>query len=92
MLLARHEVQAAKRCRRRDCPELTDGFLQLLDFGALDASIQIADYKAHELAAAYKQTILVAVEQVDGAPRFPFVGDNTTVTELDTIMEAMGWR
>jgi NodT family efflux transporter outer membrane factor (OMF) lipoprotein len=36
-----------------------------LDFGALDAKIEIADYKAHELAAAYKQTILVAVQQVD---------------------------
>ena len=39
----------------------------ILDFGALDARIEIADYRAHELAAAYKQTILVAVEQVDEA-------------------------
>src|ERR1700681_1505899 len=37
----------------------------LLDFGALDALIEIADYRAHELATAYKQTILVAVQQVD---------------------------
>ena len=39
----------------------------LLDFGALDASIEIADYRTHELASAYKQTILVAVQQVDEA-------------------------
>jgi NodT family efflux transporter outer membrane factor (OMF) lipoprotein len=39
----------------------------ILDFGALDALIEIADYRAHELAAAYKQTILVAVQQVDEA-------------------------
>ena len=39
----------------------------ILDFGALDARIEIADYRAHELAAAYKQTILVAVQQVDEA-------------------------
>jgi NodT family efflux transporter outer membrane factor (OMF) lipoprotein len=39
----------------------------ILDFGALDARIGIADYRAHELAAVYKQTILVAVQQVDEA-------------------------
>jgi NodT family efflux transporter outer membrane factor (OMF) lipoprotein len=39
----------------------------ILDFGALDAKIEIADYRAHELAAEYKRTILVAVQQVDEA-------------------------
>ena len=39
----------------------------ILDFGALDARIEIADYRAHELATVYKQTILVAVQQVDEA-------------------------
>jgi NodT family efflux transporter outer membrane factor (OMF) lipoprotein len=39
----------------------------ILDFGALDARIEIADYRAHELATAYKQTILIAVQQVDEA-------------------------
>jgi NodT family efflux transporter outer membrane factor (OMF) lipoprotein len=39
----------------------------ILDFGALDAMIEIADYRAHELATTYKQTILVAVQQVDEA-------------------------
>ena len=35
----------------------------ILDFGALDAKVEIADFRAHELAAAYKQTILVAVHR-----------------------------
>jgi len=39
----------------------------LLDFGALDAKIEIADLKTHELLVAYKQTILMAVRQVDDA-------------------------
>jgi NodT family efflux transporter outer membrane factor (OMF) lipoprotein len=39
----------------------------ILDFGALDAKIEIADYRAQELAAVYKRSILVAVQQVDEA-------------------------
>jgi NodT family efflux transporter outer membrane factor (OMF) lipoprotein len=39
----------------------------ILDFGGLDAMIEIADYRAHELAITYKRTILVAVQQVDEA-------------------------
>jgi outer membrane protein TolC len=39
----------------------------ILDFGALDALVEIADLRAHELATAYKQIILVAVQQVDEA-------------------------
>jgi outer membrane protein TolC len=39
----------------------------ILDFGALDALIEIADYQAHALAMGYKQSILVAVQQVDEA-------------------------
>jgi NodT family efflux transporter outer membrane factor (OMF) lipoprotein len=38
-----------------------------LDFGSLDALIEIADYRAHEFAMAYRQAILVAVQQVDEA-------------------------
>ncbi|WOJ90380.1 efflux transporter outer membrane subunit [Methylocapsa polymorpha] len=37
----------------------------VLDFGALDAKVDIADLQAHELMVAYKQTILAAVQQVD---------------------------
>ena len=39
----------------------------LLDFGALDAQIEIADLTTRERLAAYKQSILTAVQQVDDA-------------------------
>jgi NodT family efflux transporter outer membrane factor (OMF) lipoprotein len=39
----------------------------LLDFGALDAQIEIADLQTHEALVAYKQAILMAVRQVDDA-------------------------
>ncbi|HEY6732897.1 MAG TPA: efflux transporter outer membrane subunit [Roseiarcus sp.] len=42
-------------------------YLPLLDFGALDAQIEIADLQTHEALVAYKQAILVAVQQVDDA-------------------------
>jgi NodT family efflux transporter outer membrane factor (OMF) lipoprotein len=59
----------------------------ILDFGALDAKIEIADYRAHELAAAYKQTILVAVQQVDEA-NASYQGFRQSVRSLDTALEA----
>jgi NodT family efflux transporter outer membrane factor (OMF) lipoprotein len=42
-------------------------YLPLLDFGALDAQIKIADLQTHEALVAYKQSILLAVQQVDDA-------------------------
>jgi NodT family efflux transporter outer membrane factor (OMF) lipoprotein len=42
-------------------------YMPLLDFGALDAQIEIADLQTHEALVAYKQSILVAVQQVDDA-------------------------
>ncbi len=39
----------------------------LLDFGALDAQIEIADYATRERLVLYKQTIVTAVQQVDDA-------------------------
>jgi NodT family efflux transporter outer membrane factor (OMF) lipoprotein len=39
----------------------------LLDFGALDAQIEIANLQTHEALVAYKQVILAAVRQVDDA-------------------------
>jgi NodT family efflux transporter outer membrane factor (OMF) lipoprotein len=59
----------------------------ILDFGALDASIEIADYKAHELAATYKQTILVAVRQVDEA-NATYRGYRESLRSLDTAIDA----
>lgn len=42
-------------------------YVPLLDFGALDAQIEIADLRTHEALVAYKQSILTAVQQVDDA-------------------------
>jgi len=39
----------------------------LLDFGALDAQVEVADYAARASLANYRQTILTAVEQVDSS-------------------------
>jgi NodT family efflux transporter outer membrane factor (OMF) lipoprotein len=58
-----------------------------LDFGALDALIEIADYRAHELATAYKQTILVAVQQVDEA-NAAYRGYRQSLRSLDAAVDA----
>ncbi len=39
----------------------------VLDFGTLDAKIDIADLEAHRFLVNYRQTILTAVQQVDNA-------------------------
>jgi NodT family efflux transporter outer membrane factor (OMF) lipoprotein len=39
----------------------------LLDFGALDAQVNVADLRTHALLTGYKQTILRAVQEVDTA-------------------------
>ena len=39
----------------------------VLDFGTLDAKVDIADLQAHEFLIRYKQSILAAVQQVDDA-------------------------
>jgi len=59
----------------------------ILDFGALDAMIEIADYRAHELATAYKQAILVAVQQVDEA-NAAYVAYRQSVRSLDLALDA----
>jgi len=41
--------------------------LPILDFGTLDAMVNIADYNTHALLMNYKQTVLGAVEEVDSA-------------------------
>src|SRR6202035_2715607 len=58
-----------------------------LDFGALDALIEIADYRAHELATAYKQTILVAVQQGDEA-NTAYRAFRQSLQSLDIAVEA----
>jgi NodT family efflux transporter outer membrane factor (OMF) lipoprotein len=59
----------------------------ILDFGALDAKIEIADFHAHELAATYKQAILVAVQQVDEA-NTSYQGFRQSIRRLDTAIDA----
>ena len=59
----------------------------ILDFGALDALIEIADYRAHELATVYKQTILVAVQQVDEA-NAAYRGYRQSLRSLDAAVDA----
>jgi NodT family efflux transporter outer membrane factor (OMF) lipoprotein len=59
----------------------------ILDFGALDAKIEIADYHAHELAAAYKQSILIAVQQVDEA-NAAYQGFRQSLRSLDLALDA----
>jgi len=39
----------------------------LLDFGALDAQVEVADYPTQERFANYRKTILTAVQQVDSS-------------------------
>jgi NodT family efflux transporter outer membrane factor (OMF) lipoprotein len=39
----------------------------LLDFGTLDALVNVADLRTHELLISYKQTVLRAVQEVDSA-------------------------
>ena len=59
----------------------------ILDFGALDAKIEIADYRAHELATAYKGTILTAVQQVDEA-NAAYQGFRQSLRSLDLALDA----
>jgi NodT family efflux transporter outer membrane factor (OMF) lipoprotein len=59
----------------------------ILDFGALDALIEIADYRAHELATAYRQAILVAVQQVDEA-NAAYLAFRQSVRSLDLALDA----
>ncbi|MDR3464366.1 MAG: efflux transporter outer membrane subunit [Xanthobacteraceae bacterium] len=59
----------------------------LLDFGALDARIEIADYRAQELAATYKQSILAAVRQVDDADA-AYRGFQQSLRSLDAALDA----
>ena len=59
----------------------------ILDFGALDAKIEIADYRAHELAAVYKRSILTAIQQVDEA-NAAYQAFRQSVRSLDLALEA----
>jgi NodT family efflux transporter outer membrane factor (OMF) lipoprotein len=59
----------------------------ILDFGALDARIEIADYRAHELAGVYKRSILTAIQQVDEA-NAAYQGFRQSLRSLDLALDA----
>ncbi|MFY9875900.1 MAG: efflux transporter outer membrane subunit, partial [Rhodomicrobium sp.] len=58
----------------------------LLDFGRLDALIDIQELQAHELFVAYKKTILIAVEEVDQAIK-QFRAEQQRLRELSVALE-----
>jgi NodT family efflux transporter outer membrane factor (OMF) lipoprotein len=59
----------------------------LLDFGALDAQIDIADLAAHTSLMNYRKTILNAVQQVDTSVA-AYGAERARLEKLDTAMEA----
>ena len=61
--------------------------MPVLDFGGLDAQIEIADQQTRGLLASYRETILTAVQQVDDAVAF-YNGQLIRLKNLDRALEA----
>jgi NodT family efflux transporter outer membrane factor (OMF) lipoprotein len=59
----------------------------LLDFGKLDALIDIQEMKTHELLVNYKKTVVVAVEDVDQAVK-QYRFDQAQLKALDVALTA----
>ena len=62
------------------------GYWPLLDFGRLDALIDIQELQAHELFVNYKKTILFAVEEVDEAIK-QYRAQQQRLRELSVALE-----
>jgi NodT family efflux transporter outer membrane factor (OMF) lipoprotein len=63
-------------------------YWSILDFGALDAQIDIADYRTKEQLEVYRRSILTAVRDVDGAVE-AFSAQQDSVANLgDALAEA----
>jgi NodT family efflux transporter outer membrane factor (OMF) lipoprotein len=62
-------------------------YMPVLDFGALDAQIEIADQRTQGLLAGYKQAILTAVQQVDDAG-VSYKGQLNRLGDLDRALQA----
>jgi len=58
----------------------------VLDFGALDARIEVADYRAREALLRYKANVLGAVQEVDQA----IAGYNAEQSRLNSLSRARG--
>jgi NodT family efflux transporter outer membrane factor (OMF) lipoprotein len=61
--------------------------MPLLDFGGLDARIEIADQRTRGLLASYRQAILTAVQQVDDAGAV-YSGQLQRIADLDRALQA----
>jgi NodT family efflux transporter outer membrane factor (OMF) lipoprotein len=59
----------------------------LLDFGTLDALVQVQDYRTKELLLTYQKTVLIAVEQVDNAVD-NYDSQQQLLQQLDTALDA----
>jgi len=59
----------------------------LLDFGALDASVSVADLQAHERLVSYKRTVVDAVRDADTAIG-NFASEEERLKDLDVAMVA----
>ncbi|MGA3007399.1 MAG: TolC family protein, partial [Opitutaceae bacterium] len=59
----------------------------LLDFGTLDALVEVADFKHKELLVNYKRTVLEAVRQVDSAAQ-AYAAEQNSLTYLSTALAA----
>jgi outer membrane protein TolC len=59
----------------------------LLDFGALDAQIEIADLQTRGFLASYRQAILTAVRQVDDAEA-SYRAQQQRLASLDRALQA----
>lgn len=59
----------------------------LLDFGTLDAQVEIAGYTQKQFLLSYKQAILQAVSQVDGAAQ-DYAADQNSLRSLETALIA----
>ena len=57
----------------------------VLDFGTLDAMVNIADLQAHEQLVAYRKTLIDAVQDADGA----IANYSAQVQRLDSLANAM---
>ncbi len=62
------------------------GYWPLLDFGRLDALIDVQELQAHELFVTYKKTILAAVEEVDEAIK-QYTAQQQRLRELSNALE-----
>jgi NodT family efflux transporter outer membrane factor (OMF) lipoprotein len=58
----------------------------LLDFGRLDALIDIQELQAHELLVSYKKSVITAVEEVDDAVR-QYRAQQQRLRELSVALE-----